>query len=114
MTSASAALQAILAIVYFNKVCKRHGVDFRFELPHRRFNRKIGMYAEGRFDTQGDPISEAVWTGRVGEWLPSEEDRDYVKSLMAPCHEPGKIAGWIAPPAKGVDGKTMEFEYVRL
>jgi benzoyl-CoA 2,3-dioxygenase component B len=28
--------------------------------------------------------------------------------------EPGKIAGWIAPPAKGIDSKPLEFEYVRV
>jgi benzoyl-CoA 2,3-dioxygenase component B len=32
---------------------------------------------------------------------------------MAPVHEPGKIAGWIAPPASGIHGKPFEFEYVR-
>jgi hypothetical protein len=24
------------------------------------------------------------------------------------------VAGWIAPPAKGVNGQPFEFEYVRL
>ncbi len=101
-------------IEYFNKVCERNDVSFRFRLPHRRFNRKIGMYADGRFDIDGNPVDEATWNARVGEWLPTQEDRDYVKSLMVPCYEPGKIASWIAPPAKGIDGKPFEFEYVKL
>ena len=101
-------------IAYWNKVCQRADIDFRFRLPNRRFNRKIGMYAEGCFDLDGNPIDEATWNARVNEWLPSAEDRAYVKSLMVACHEPGKIAGWIAPPAKGIDGKPFEFEYVRL
>jgi len=50
----------------------------------------------------------------LGEWLPTDEDRAYVKSLMVPVTEPGKFAAWIAPPAKGIDGKPVEFEYVRL
>jgi benzoyl-CoA 2,3-dioxygenase component B len=42
------------------------------------------------------------------------EDREYVRSLMHPVVEPGKIANWIAPPATGIKGKPFEFEYVRL
>jgi benzoyl-CoA 2,3-dioxygenase component B len=32
---------------------------------------------------------------------------------MRPVTEPGKIAGWIAPPARGINGQQFEFEYVR-
>ena len=28
--------------------------------------------------------------------------------------EPGKIAGWIAPPEIGIDDLPVAFEYVRL
>ena len=28
--------------------------------------------------------------------------------------EPGKIAGWLAPPAAGIHDKPVDFEYVRL
>jgi len=101
-------------IEYFNKVCERNDVDFRFTLPHRRFNRRIGMFSEARFDPLGRQVDEATWNRNVAEWLPSEADRVFVKSLRVPCHEHGKIAGWIAPPPKGIDGKPFEFEYVRL
>jgi len=101
-------------IEYFNRVCEKAGVDFRFQLPHRRFNRRIGIYAESRFAFDGAPLTEEQWNARVDAWLPTAEERAYVKSLMVPCHERGKIAGWIAPPAKGIDGKPFEYEYVRL
>ena len=48
------------------------------------------------------------------EWLPTIEDREYVRSLMHPVTEPGKIANWIAPPNAGIKGKPFEFEYVRF
>jgi benzoyl-CoA 2,3-dioxygenase component B len=32
---------------------------------------------------------------------------------MQGVHEPGKIAGWVAPPTKGINGKPFEFEYVK-
>ncbi len=33
---------------------------------------------------------------------------------MPPVTEPGRFAGGIAPPLRGVDSKPTEFEYVRL
>jgi benzoyl-CoA 2,3-dioxygenase component B len=101
-------------IEYFNKICEKSGVEFRFTLPHRRFNRRIGMFAEARFDPAGACIDEATWNRRVGDWLPTEPERELVKSLMVPCHARGQMAGWIAPPAKGIDGKPFDWEYVRL
>jgi benzoyl-CoA 2,3-dioxygenase component B len=101
-------------IIYFNKIVERHNIDFRFSLPHRRFNRRIGMYSEGLFDLQGNPIDQATWERDKNALLPSREDREHVASLMKPCHEQGKIAGWIAPPQKGIDGRPFEYEYVKL
>ena len=40
-------------------------------------------------------------------------DEAYVKSLMHPVHERGKMANWIAPPAKGINGMPVDFEYVK-
>jgi benzoyl-CoA 2,3-dioxygenase component B len=101
-------------IEYWNRISEKHGNAFRFRLPHRRFNRRIGDYAAGRFDIDGNLIDEAGWNAKVGEWLPTAEDKAYVKSLMKPCFEKGKIASWIAFPPKGVDDKPVDYEYVKL
>jgi benzoyl-CoA 2,3-dioxygenase component B len=101
-------------IEYFNRIVEKNGVEFRFSLPHRRFNRRIGMYSGAHFDPQGNRVDDVTWNARVGDWLPTEADRAHVKALMVQCIEPGKMAGWIAPPAKGIDGKPAEFEYVKL
>ena len=66
------------------------------------------MSADGRV------ISEAEWDARRRDWLPTEEDQAFVQSLMRPVVEPGKFASWIAPPSRGINGKPVEFEYVRL
>ena len=34
--------------------------------------------------------------------------------LMQPCLEPGRMAGWIAPPSQGINGKPVDYTYVRL
>jgi benzoyl-CoA 2,3-dioxygenase component B len=33
---------------------------------------------------------------------------------MKPVYEPGKFANWIAPPNKGIEGRPVEFEYVKM
>jgi benzoyl-CoA 2,3-epoxidase subunit B len=102
-------------IEYWNRVCERNGIEFRFSYPHRRFHRAIGCYSAGRFDVRtGELLDEAAWNKKAAEWLPTAKDKDFVKSLMRPCYEKGKYASWIAPPAKGIDGRGEEFEYVRL
>jgi benzoyl-CoA 2,3-epoxidase subunit B len=99
----------------FNKVLKEHGVDYQLKLPSQRFHRNVGIYA-GVFATpDGRLIDEAEWKRRRDEWLPSDADRAFVKSLMTkPVVEPGKMANWIAPPKRGIKGRPVEFEYVRF
>jgi len=98
----------------WNRDLKASGVDFQFTMPDKRFNRHQGVYANYRFDPQGNPISEAEWTRRCGDWLPTQADRDYVKACMVQVIEPGKFVNWIAPPAMGVNGQPIDFEYVKF
>jgi benzoyl-CoA 2,3-dioxygenase component B len=83
-------------------------------LPHIRFHRHVGEYSGHYFDLDGNLISKEEFEEQKKDWLPTIEDREYVRSLMHPVTEPGKIANWIAPPASGVKGKPFEFEYVRI
>jgi benzoyl-CoA 2,3-dioxygenase component B len=57
--------------------------------------------------------AEHDWTARRDEWLPTRGDVDFVKSLMHPVLEVGKIAGWVAPPQKGLNNNPFAWEYVR-
>jgi benzoyl-CoA 2,3-epoxidase subunit B len=99
----------------WNKVIERQGISFELKLPHRGFNRGIGEFAGVGVTPEGDVIGTAEWTRRREEWLPSTEDRAFVQSLMAASVvEPGRMANWIAPPARGIDGRSAEFEYVRF
>jgi benzoyl-CoA 2,3-dioxygenase component B len=97
----------------WNKVLEKAGRSERLTLPSRRFNRQIGVYANHHFDPDGHLLSTEEWEARKGEWVPSQEDKDFIMSLMYPVLEVGKIANWIAPPAKGIKDKPFEFEYVR-
>jgi benzoyl-CoA 2,3-dioxygenase component B len=98
----------------WNKTIAEAGINFRIALPSRRFNRRIGLYAGLHSTPEGAPVPGEEWERRRDEWLPSDSDRAYVASLMKRVHEPGKMAGWIAPPPRGIDGKPLDFQYVRL
>jgi benzoyl-CoA 2,3-dioxygenase component B len=98
----------------WNRDLEKLGVDFRFEIPSTRFNRNQGVYSHYKFTPQGELISEGEWTKRHVAWLPSQGDRDYVKSCMVAVREPGKFANYIAPPAMGVNDQPIDFEYVKF
>ena len=98
----------------WNQVLESHGVEYRFTLPHRFFNRNIGTSAGISVNPQGDVITESEWQSQQGRWLPTAEDQAFVGSLMNRVTDPGKIAAWIAPPVRGIDGKPWDYEYVRF
>jgi benzoyl-CoA 2,3-dioxygenase component B len=101
------------AVDKWNRLVADLGVEFR--LPSTRFRRRVGTFSAGCFDPDGRPIADAEFRAHEAEWLPSPADEAYVRSLMAhPVIEPGRFANWIAPPARGVDAKPVDFEYVRF
>ncbi len=89
-------------------------LEERLALPHEGFNRKVGVYAHHHLSPEGEVLDDATWERRVGDWLPSPEDRQAVASLMVPEYEYGKFAGWIAPPKTGINDQPVEFDYVHL
>jgi benzoyl-CoA 2,3-dioxygenase component B len=98
----------------WNKILERHGLSDRLRLPDRKFNRGIGQFAGTHFDPDGRFVSDEEWTRRKHEWLPVPADNDFLMSIMAtPIYEAGKFANYIAPPARGIKGKPINFEYVR-
>jgi len=54
------------------------------------------------------------WHDGKDEWLPSDADQAFVKSLMQRVTEPGKMAAWIAPPDRGINAQPVAYEYVKL
>jgi benzoyl-CoA 2,3-dioxygenase component B len=98
----------------WNKNLAEAGLSERLALPSRRFHRHQGVFAGMFFDPEGKAISAEEWERRKDDWLPSSADRAFVKSLQAKAIiEPGKMANWIAPPPRGVNGKASDLEYVR-
>ena len=98
----------------WNKVIEKAGIDFRLTVPHKAFNRKIGTLSGVRVSPEGRMIDSREWEENAGRWLPSEEDRSYVASLMGRVVEPGQYASWIAPPVVPINKQPLDFEYVRF
>ncbi|TDJ63905.1 MAG: benzoyl-CoA 2,3-epoxidase subunit BoxB [Proteobacteria bacterium] len=96
----------------WNKIIIACGIDFSFSLPHRAFNRHIGEFADINATPTGKIIDQIEWEKRSPEWLPSDRDREYVRSLMVQVTEPGVFAPWIAPPRIGINDQPVGFRYV--
>ncbi|HEY6001428.1 MAG TPA: benzoyl-CoA 2,3-epoxidase subunit BoxB [Anaeromyxobacter sp.] len=98
----------------WNKAIAAQGISFQLRLPSRRFCRRIGVHAGTFCDPEGNLVSEETWKARKEEWLPSEADRAFVRSLMQkPVVDPRQMASWIAAPKQGIKGRPVDFEYVR-
>jgi benzoyl-CoA 2,3-dioxygenase component B len=98
----------------WNKIMERYGLSDRLVLPNRKFNRGIGQFAGTHFDPTGRQISDEEWTRRKYEWLPHASDKQFLLSIMnASLFEAGRFANYIAPPARGIKGRPVNFEYVR-
>jgi len=103
-----------IGVQRWNRLIREAGHDFRLALPSLRFRRSVGAWAGIHTDPQGEPISAEEWRTRQYDWLPSEHDRAFVGSLMQRVTEPGKFAGWIAPPDGGINNLGLAYEYVRV
>src|SRR5580692_5902200 len=82
----------------WNKILAAVGLPQRLKLPHIAFNRKVGAFAAIEANPDGEILSQDEWARQQGKWLPTDTDKTYVRSLMRPVYERGKIAAWIAPP----------------
>lgn len=99
----------------WNRALEEVGSDYRVTLPSRRFNRAQGLYAGMHFTPEGEMISAQAFEASRAAWLPTEEDRAYMRALQTRAYtKPGEFAPWIAPPARGIDGQPLDFEYVKF
>ena len=97
-----------------NKVIAATGCDYKITLPHTAFHRSIGTFVDVHATPDGQIISDERWEAERDQWLPTEKDREYIRSLMVQVTEPGKVAGWLSPPPRGVADKPIEYDYVHL
>ena len=98
----------------WNQEIARHDIEAVFTLPHRGFHRRIGVFASSHVAPDGRLVSPDDWARQVSQWLPTAADHAFVASLMQPVIAPGQMAGWIAPPARGIHGNPIDYTYVQM
>jgi len=103
-----------IGIRRWNMQIQRAGQDFRLALPSAHFRRNIGAWANVPTDPAGNRLSREDYERRMREWIPDDTDRAFVQSLMQRVVAPGKMAGWIAAPDRGINNLGLDYEYVRL
>jgi len=99
----------------WNRAIERAGHPaLALKLPSARFRRSIGIWAGQPVDPQGNVVEKEYYEKNLANWIPTDKDRAFVKSLMQRVAEPGKIAGWVAPPERGINNLPVDYEYVKL
>jgi benzoyl-CoA 2,3-dioxygenase component B len=98
----------------WNRSLSEAGVDVELTLPHIGFHRNVGAFRDHHVSPDGRLVSDAEWHANVLDWLPTDEDKAHVKSLQVGVTEPGKMAGWVAPPSTGIHQQPVDFDYVKL
>jgi benzoyl-CoA 2,3-epoxidase subunit B len=89
-------------------------VGMSLELPYVGFNRSVGTFKGRNVTPDGKFVDPVTWQANMGSWLPTAEDRAYVEGLMVGVQEPGKMAGWLAPPQAGIHAKPVDYDYVKV
>ncbi|MEL6985695.1 MAG: Phenylacetic acid catabolic protein, partial [Actinomycetota bacterium] len=98
----------------WNRIIAEAGADRVLTLPNVGFHRNVGTFRGHHVSPDGTLVDDGTWEANVDRWLPSDADREYVISLQAGVTEPGKMAGWVAPPSQGINQKPLDYDYVKL
>jgi len=98
----------------WNRTLREYGSGVELRLPHNGFNRDVGTFRGHHVSPDGQMLSDDEWNANQAAWLPTDAERNHVKSLMVRVVEPGKMAGWLAPPSRGVHQRPVDFDYVKI
>ena len=71
---------------------KKAGIDFELTLPSPRFNRSMGPFAGLKYKTNGELVTGISREELADRYSPTDDDREYLKSIMQQVREPGKFA----------------------
>jgi benzoyl-CoA 2,3-dioxygenase component B len=103
-----------IGVKRWNRLIEKAGYATTLRLPSPRFRRSIGAWGGVPVTPAGDIIARDEWDRQQSQWLPTDSDRAFIRSLMQKVTEPGKMAAWIAPPDRGINNLGVDYEYVRL
>ena len=76
----------------WNRIISKVGVRFDLNLPHVALSRAIGEFSEINADPDGQLMSDAEWQSRKDQFLPTDQDRAFLGSIMAPVTVAGPVS----------------------
>ena len=87
------------AVKRWNKILATEDCSQAMSSSRRSVFTAAWVRSRGALRPRRQPAREDdEWEARKDDFLPTQADRDYVKSTHVPVTEPGKFANWIAPP----------------
>ena len=96
----------------WNRTLAQVGAELRASA--RRLQPAVGAFAGRHVSPDGRLVDdERGWRIVRRGCRPAATSTSCARSC-GQSTEPGRMAGWVAPPATGVNGKPVEFEYVRV
>ncbi len=104
-----------IGIKRWNRLINKYGFEeFELSLPSHKFRRSIGIWANLPVDPKGRIISKELYNNALASWVPSEEDKQFINSLMVQELDPGKTASWTSKPKRGINNQEIDYDYVEL
>ena len=107
-------MRVVVITLAKDRLFSAYGVDFAFAAPHQAFNRRIGVFAGHDALPDGTFVDREAWEAQRANILPTSGDYGFLRSLMQPVMEPGKMAGWIAPPRRAWQAPRLRIRPLRL
>jgi len=98
----------------WNRLIKKADYNILLSLPSSKFRRNIGIWAGMPVDPQGKIVTEKEMNKNINKWLPSIDDKEFIKSLMVQVIDPEKTASWIASPNRGINNLEINYKYVDI
>ena len=104
-----------IGIKRWNRLIKKYGYEeYSLALPSTKFRRNIGVWANLSINPKGEFINQDIYNRKLASWLPSENDKKFINSLMIQELDPGKTASWITKPRRGINNQEIDYSYVDL
>ena len=104
----------LIGIKRWNNLIRKSGFNFEFTLPSTKFRRSIGVWQDLNFNPSGEKVHSTVYAKMMSSWIPNENDKKFINSLMVRVDTPGKYASWISSPDRGINNQTTDFDYIRF
>ena len=101
------------ALRKWNNIIRKAGIDYELTLLATSLQPKHGAICRLDLHHQRRIRNGCHPTELADRYSPTDDDREYLKSIMQQVREPGKYANWIAPLKTGIN-RRADFEYIRF